>query len=257
MDSQLLDCNGLDSEGFILNNYTPDNIQPEFANVVDATVKGLLEELPGKIHGIYLYGSVARGNAALGQSDLDLSIIMSEPLTPHDREVLKALQKRVSRLCPEVSKVDFDPGYIEDVLLPKEKYSWQFWLKHCCCCIWGNDLSQQFPLFKPSIEIALALNGDLESFLEQYALDDCSKNAQHLPKLLGKKLIRSAYYFIAAKDASWYTNLPKCYETAVKYYPEQRKDMDLAYACATGKDVSVEEAFELFRRLSINILPRR
>lgn len=79
---------GLDREGFIQNLYSPKNIAPEFQDVVSAVVDSLLRELPGQVDGIYLYGSVPRGTAIVGRSDLDVSIVLATPVGQRERKYL-------------------------------------------------------------------------------------------------------------------------------------------------------------------------
>ena len=246
---------GLDKQGFIRNVYSSNNIQPEFKVVVDAVVSELCYRLPEQVDGIYLYGSVPRGNAIVGSSDLDVSIILTTPISQKEEQVFNELSAAIPKEYPEVSKLDIDPGYLNSVLESKEKYHWQFWLKHCCCCIWGNDLSARFSSYKPSIEIAQALNGDLLTFLEQMSFGYTGMSDANVAKVLGKKLLRAAYYFVAAKDCSWYTDLSQCVEVAKRYYPVQSDDLELAYQYATGRLESKTEAIELYERLSQNIVP--
>ncbi|MCX2758589.1 nucleotidyltransferase domain-containing protein [Vibrio sp. Sgm 22] len=244
---------GLDKGGFIQNLYSPENIAPEFQDVVNAVIDSLLSELPNQIDGIYLYGSVPRGTAIVGRSDLDVSIVLSKSVGQKEKEVFKRLSDTIPKAYPQVSKLNIDPGCLSEVLQPKEKFHWQFWLKHCCCCVWGNDLSIEFPQYKPSIEIAQALNGDLSTFLEQMAPSFESMSDADVTKVIGKKLVRAAYYFIAEKDGSWYTNLSQCTAVAKRYYPEQSDDIELAYQYALGQLTSKVEALELYERLSKNL----
>ncbi|PTP15587.1 nucleotidyltransferase [Vibrio sp. 10N.286.51.C3] len=241
---------GLDKDGFIENLYSPKNIAPEFQGVVNAFIDSLLSELPEQIYGIYLYGSVPRGTAIVGRSGLDVSIVLTTPIGPKERRVFKHLSDTIPEAYPQVSKLDIDPGFLRDVLQPTEKYHWHFWLKHCCCCIWGKDLSTELPLYKPSIEIAQALNGDLPTFLEQMSLSFKTMADGDIAKVISKKLVRAAYYFVAEKDGSWYTDLSQCASVAKRYYPKQSDDIELAHQYALGNLISKTEAFELYERLS-------
>ncbi|WP_146457377.1 nucleotidyltransferase domain-containing protein [Vibrio splendidus] len=241
---------GLDREGFIQNLYSPKNIAPEFQDVVSAVVDSLLRELPGQVDGIYLYGSVPRGTAIVGSSDLDVSIVLTTPIGPKEKRVFKHLSDTIPKAYSQVSKLDIDPGFLRDVLLLQEKYHWHFWLKHCCSCVWGNDLSVEFSRYKPSIEIAQALNGDLSIFLEQMTPSFESLSDADVAKVVGKKLVRAVYYFVAEKDGSWYTDLSQCAAVAKCYYPNLNDDIELAHQYALGNLISKTEAFELYERLS-------
>ena len=69
-------------------------------------------------------------------------------------------------------------------------------------------------------------------------------------KIIGKKLVRAAYYFIAAKDGSWYIDLAQCAQAAKEHYSGQQHDIELAYLFARGKLTSKADAIELYQRLS-------
>ena len=73
-------------------------------------------------------------------------------------------------------------------------------------------------------------------------------------KVIGKKLVRAAYYFVAEQDGSWYTNLSQCAEAANRYYSNQSDDIELAYQYALGNLISKTEAFELYERLSKELI---
>lgn len=81
--------NGLDAQGFIRNDCSPENIQIEFQPVVEVVVGELITQLPKQIDGIYLYGSVPRGTAMLGHSDLDVSVILTAPVSQNELGIFK------------------------------------------------------------------------------------------------------------------------------------------------------------------------
>lgn len=241
---------GLDEQGFIRNDYSVDKIQPEFKPVVDSVVQQLTQRLPEQIDGIYLYGSVPRGTAVVGRSDLDVSIILNNPITESEKRVFQEISNAIPDIHPEISKIDIDPGYLNTIQKPEELYHWQFWLKHCCCCIWGNDRAVSLVKHQPKLEIALALNGDLHSFLDQMADSFSKMDDKAVAKIIGKKLVRAAYYFIAEKDGSWYIDLAQCAQAAKEHYPDQQDDIELAYLFSCGRLTSKADAIELYQRLS-------
>lgn len=52
-------------------------IQPEFELLVEDARKSISSGLDNLLDGLYLYGSVARGTAVLGRSDLDLTLVLT------------------------------------------------------------------------------------------------------------------------------------------------------------------------------------
>jgi predicted nucleotidyltransferase len=242
--------NGLDEHGYIRNVYSPSHIQAEFKAVVDAAVNELTTKFPNQIDGIYLYGSIGRGNAVLGKSDLDLSIVLKHPQSDTQRQTFKMMVRDFPRCNAQVSKIDLDIGHVNEVLQVDEYYRWQFWLKHCCCCVWGNDLSKQFESQKPSHNIAMALNGDLIEFIEKM-IPKLSSGTEHgIEKVIGKKLLRTAYYFVAERDLSWYSNLEQCLEACIRHYPNHVEEFGRIYDVATGNPIPPNDALHLFEWLS-------
>ncbi|MGO1297165.1 MAG: nucleotidyltransferase domain-containing protein [Vibrio sp.] len=245
---------GLDPQGFIRNDCSVEHLQPEFQEVVDATVSELLSQLPEQIDSIYLYGSVPRGSAVAGRSDLDMSVVLNTPIGEKEREIFAQISIQMAQRYPEISKLDIDPGYLDRIFDQDQHYYWQFWLKHCCCCIWGQDIATRFASHQPSRHIANALNGDLATFLSQMHQQFASMNDAAIAKVVGKKLLRAAYYFVAEQDNSWYPDLARCAEVAKRYYPNQSDDLQLAYDYAVGLRTSKIQALELYQRLSPAIM---
>lgn len=63
--------------GSFIPTVTDFPLQDAFRPVLTAWVAGLPSHFPGLIHCIYLYGSVARGQATPGESDLDITWLLS------------------------------------------------------------------------------------------------------------------------------------------------------------------------------------
>ena len=118
------------------------------------------------VHSVYLYGSVARGEAITGRSDLDLTLVLRDPPSPELAAQLETARLALQARHPEVSKIDFDIGHLDQARDPANRDSWGYWLKHRCRCLWGEDLASDLPPLRPAKAIALALNGDYAQVLE-------------------------------------------------------------------------------------------
>ena len=159
----------LDQNGFIA---TPPAgpLQKAFQPVVNALINQLTQSLTVPVHSIYVYGSVAQGSAVAGRSDLDISLILTRPPTEDEQQALKALRINLALAHPVISKIDFDIGMLAEVQNPANHNSWGYWLKHHCRCIYGEDLRADFPLFRPSRAVAVAVNGDMISVPNRFIL---------------------------------------------------------------------------------------
>jgi len=213
---------GVDAEGFILTvPHVP--VQREFQPLLEAACNVLSQPDLG-VDGLYLYGSVARGDALPGVSDLDLTVVLCEPPTSAVLERLERVRCDLAVRYPQVTKVDFDIGSRAQVLAIENGNSWGFWLKHHCRCVWGNDLSAQFERFRPSLDIALAVNGDFEAVLTAYlgriAHAANEQERLRLQREASRKLLRSTQ-ILCGEQASWPHTLEMHVALFVKEYPSK------------------------------------
>lgn len=74
MTLELLDVGGwwpLDGDGFILNDAAPGKILPPHRAAIQEAVRAYRRHVRADLHSVYVRGSVARGRAVPGVSDLD------------------------------------------------------------------------------------------------------------------------------------------------------------------------------------------
>ncbi|AJO79658.1 nucleotidyltransferase domain-containing protein [Pseudomonas sp. MRSN 12121] len=201
---------GVDADGFI--QCLPEQpLQPLFAPLVEELCALLSRRFPALLDGLYLYGSVARGDARPGTSDLDVTLVLAWAPSAEEAQRLEATRLELQARHPQVSKIDFDIGVLSEVLAPGNLYRWGFWLKHQCRCIWGNDLGLRFAPFRPSRAIALAVNGDFPEVLEGYAqhLEQAASatEQQRLQRAAARKALRSANLLRGEQERGWPSTL--------------------------------------------------
>lgn len=236
---------GVDEQGFVLNVCHPERIQTEFRVVVDQAVAQLLSTFRTAIHSIYLYGSVARGEAKRCHSDLDMSVVFCAPLTEQDHKRLKQLFLALTEGFPLITKVDFDPGHLAEVLHPQEKFRWQFWLKHCCCCLWGKDLALGFEACRPNLAIACALNEDLPEMVVMLNSGLNEDNASTRGRVLAKKLLRSACGLLVEQHRSWLVEPEECAGVIRRYQPHYEPGVEMALMILRKGTATVNEVVQL------------
>lgn len=235
---------GIDADGFILT-VADTPVQPEFQLLLTDICATLSRPELG-LHGIYLYGSIARGEGEAAVSDLDLSLILIEPADASVLEQLESARLALEQRHPQVTKIDFDIGHRAQVLAPENRNSWGFWLKHHCRCIWGEDLSLHFEPFRPSRAIALAVNGDFEQALSTYLVRIEQARTQHtrlgLQREASRALIRATHTLRAQDAQTWPQTLEEYVGLFVQHYPTMR--VQIAYFLFEARNPSAEgEAF--------------
>lgn len=217
---------GTDEAGYIMNQTSGVRIQAMFRPVIEE-VMGLLKKQFGEVlHSVYVYGSVGRGTAVPGKSDLDLTVILREDVQMGSlREVTQNLLERHA----EIIKVDYDIGTLDTVLSPENLYEWGFWMRHVCSCIEGCDLSDQFPNMKPDVRISRALNRELAAQLRKaHEKLEAGDMAQTEKRSLVKRMIRGAYLNINVKDQSFVSTIEDSLSILQLYFPEDKLIEDLA-----------------------------
>ena len=215
---------GTDSDGYIINPTSKTYIQDSFRPVVEAFTEMVQELLKNKLHSVYLYGSIGRGEAKVESSDLDLTVIVYSDLNSSEKELIMS---RTESLLAEtqyiITKVDYDIGFLEQVVALENKYEWGFWLKHMCTCLIGIDLSQQLPRMKPNEQVSLALNGDFRGVMIRYKKEllttpDISSLRK---RTMIKRIIRGLYLTINVQDESWSTKNLENVEILKRYFPDE------------------------------------
>ncbi len=214
-------------------------LQQAFIPLLEALTTGLPRQFPALIHSIYLYGSVARGEAIPGVSDLDITLLLTKPADSEALQRLEAWRQAFQLEQRIVSKVDFDIGSVGEALNPAHCHSWGFWLKHHCRCLWGEDVSAAFPLFQPDRRIALAVNADLYRVLtryrEQLLQARTVSDERRLKREAARKLIRATNMLRAEESEFWPTTLTDYAEQLLARYPEQQAEMTYLLVHALGE----------------------
>ncbi|EOG5456119.1 nucleotidyltransferase domain-containing protein [Cronobacter turicensis] len=211
-----------DADGFI--RVVPDAaLQPDFREVVDTVINMLVRELGEALHSGYLYGSVARGEAVKGVSDLDLCLILTRAATDAETTRLAAIKKQAAADYPVISKIDVDIGTVAEVLSADNLYSWGYWLKHHCRCIYGDDLSSRFERFRPSRAIAEAVNGDvarvINDAIKMLANAPDEHSRRQIQRAASRKLLRATNLLRADDDTDWPDTLEEYQAKFAAKYP--------------------------------------
>lgn len=234
---------GIDADGFILPAPTV-RLQPQFQALLDDACASLAQSGP-LLDGIYLYGSIARGDARPGVSDLDLTLVLRDPPAAQEMQTLEAVRVSLEARHPEVIKIDFDIGWRTEVLAPENRFSWGYWLKHHCRCLWGNDLTERFEPFRPSLAIAKAVNADFEATLTRYAtlIDNATSDAAscRLQREASRKLVRATHVLRPEHELRWPQTLDEHVELFVQRYPSLQPQAD--FFLSQAKKPACDETF--------------
>lgn len=216
---------GLDRNGFIVSDVSLDKINYVYLPCIEESVEKLKRLFPHELHSVYLYGSVARGEAIPNKSDLDLLALFNPLLTPDAAAELKSLAKDMSHTyCSLVRDVGIAVGDYNYALNPANYYE-QAFLRELCVCLYGEDLRDRFGPYKLTSEIAISFNGDIGEVLNQTIprLEAASDlDFKTITQAFARKLIRTYYSMVMARSQIWSTRLHDQCQVFARYFPEKQ-----------------------------------
>ncbi len=224
----------------VINSSEP--FQDTYSDVISELTRYLQGGLESNLHSVYLFGSVARKTAVPGRSNLDVVVITHRILNSKASSVMSTIKWRFKRAYPFITEVDFQFALVRDVLDIGNVFTWGFMLKHCCVCLYGDDLSTRFGEFEPSWEIAKYWNMDVDEWLALYRKKIASAESEteqiKAQQVIAKKLLRASYSLIMHKDKQWIEAPLACGRQFLHYHPEKETEINRLGILLSGRPVA-------------------
>lgn len=221
----LREGSGLDRSGFIVSDVSLEKIKYDYRQCINESIERLQKLFPLKLHSVYVYGSVARGDALPGKSDLDLLALFDSDLNHDESTELKNLASNLSlTFRSSVREVGIAVAYYEYAIDPVNYYE-QAFLKELCVCVHGKDLRDRFGPYKLTPEIAISFNGDICEVLNRTIsrLETASAvEFETIAQGFSRKLIRTYYSMVMARSQIWSTRLNEQAEIFLHHFPDKK-----------------------------------
>ncbi|MFE4975031.1 nucleotidyltransferase domain-containing protein [Kitasatospora sp. NPDC056651] len=228
---------GLDRDGYIAREGSLDRVPPAFAPVV-AAVRERIATLfpPDRLHGAYLYGSVPRGTAVPGVSDLDVLLALRHEPTAVDRAGADALEAALDAEFAEVDGVGVLLFGVGTLLSEPERHDLGWFVACLCTPLLGEDLADRLPRYRPTSLLARETNGDLAQALpgwrERLAAAGAEAELRALSRAVSRRLVRTAFTLVMPRWGGWTSDLATSAEAFAAHYPERAAQVRLAAAIA-------------------------
>jgi uncharacterized protein len=206
-DGAIVNGTGLDHDGFIEREGDLARVPQAFAPVVEAARTAIRRTFgPSRMHSAYLYGSIPRGTAVPGMSDLDIlgaGVLLYSTAT----------------LLSDIERNDLG------------------WFVACLCTpLTGEDLAARLPRYRPTSLLARETNGDLGDLLPRWAgrFGEARTDASlHLlSRGIGRRLVRTGFTLVMPRWGGWTSDLDLSATVFGRYYPARREQMQAALAAA-------------------------
>ncbi|GAA4985894.1 hypothetical protein GCM10025734_09670 [Kitasatospora paranensis] len=204
----------------------------------------------GRLHSGYLYGSIPRGTAVPGVSDLDLLLALREEPTAADRADAQVLGTALDAAFPQIDGVGVLLFSVRTLLSDLERHDLGFFVACLCTPLLGADLAERLPRYRPTGLVARETNGDLglalpawraravaaataEAGASAQAEAEAEAERRRLGRAVGRRLVRTGFTLVMPRWGGWTSDLDTSAAVFGRYYPERAEQMRVA--AATGR----------------------
>jgi nucleotidyltransferase-like protein len=253
---------GLDRDGFIEREGDLARVPPVFAPVVEA-VRAEVTAVFGPaspdgaglhsaclptaclptaclptacLHSAYLYGSIPRGTAVPGVSDLDVLVALRHEPAPTDQAAATGLEHALDARFPQINGAGILLYSTATLLSELERHDLGWFAACLCTPLLGDDLGRQLPRYRPSSLLARETNGDLDDAVALWhrQLGEAGTDAGRLKlsRLISRRLVRTGFTLVMPRWGGWTSDLRESASVFGQYYPERREQMQAAAAIA-------------------------
>jgi uncharacterized protein len=214
----------LDPDGYIIPEAGLDKVQPEYRGMPQAAAEVLVERFGSRLHSGYVYGSVVRGNAVPGRSDLDLLVVLRAPATDVDQAVVTGVAVALRERFPVLADVGVGCTHVGEVLSAGERYGLQVFLRELSVCVCGEDLRPRLPPTRPGVAVAAGFHGDTPAVLARARAALASATdpdvVQRACRAASRRMVQAAFAVVMARDGVWATVLEEQAATVGDAFPQ-------------------------------------
>ncbi|NEB76258.1 nucleotidyltransferase [Streptomyces sp. SID14478] len=212
---------GLDPQGYIAREGSLARVQEPFRPVVAAARDRLLDVFGARMEGAYLYGSVPRGTARPGRSDLDLLLALRAEPTEADRADARTLEAALDK---EFAQIDGAGTLLYSrarLLSAAETYDLGWFVSCLCTPLLGADLAEDLPRYRPTSLLARETNGDLALLLPRWRERIAAAAVEERPRIqrfMARHLVRTGFTLVMPRWNGWTSDLHEMAEVFGSYY---------------------------------------
>ncbi|MFF3262628.1 nucleotidyltransferase [Streptomyces sp. NPDC002932] len=239
---------GLEPDGTIAREGSLSRVPERFAPVVAAARSRISEVFgPDRLDSAYIYGSIPRGTAVPGVSDLDLLLALRDRPTDQDRTDADGIEAALDAAFGVIDGVGIVLGDTATLLSELERHDLGFFIACLCTPLLGDDLAGRLPRYRPSSLLARETNGDLCLLLprwhERAAGTTTDSERRAMSRRVARRIVRTGFTLVMPRWGGWTSDLSECAELFARYYPhlpERAEQMRLA--ARTGRAPTADAA---------------
>ncbi|MFJ9248865.1 nucleotidyltransferase domain-containing protein [Streptomyces sp. NPDC101776] len=230
---------GLDAQGYIEREGSLGRVPHAFRPVVATARDRLIDLYGGRLNSAYLYGSIPRGTARVGRSDLDLLVVTRREPTEEDRSAARDLGEALDKEFPEIDGVGTLLYGWARLLSEPETYDLGWFVACLCTPLLGEDLAEDLPRYRPDSLLARETNGDLGLLLPRWreriaSTEDTDTARRPLVRFMSRHLVRTGFTLVMPRWNGWTSDLGEMAEAFAAYYPGRAAELRRAAVLGHG-----------------------
>lgn len=234
-----------DENGYIIKAASAGKIQPKWRSAVDMITEACKNSLGDKLHSVYVRGSVAKGEAIDGVSDIDAIVLIAASEDEVDQGWYDNVRRECMRNFPFVSDVE-----IKVILAEGVGQKDQFMLKTQAACVYGQDITERLPRMKPGREAvnhAFVLDKKIDHATEMLQNTDNTQRIRKICTWIMKRIVRSGCELVMERSGKYTRDLYPCYELFSQYYQEKSESMYRALELAVNPSDDIDDIMEVLQ----------
>lgn len=260
MTDSLPQDRGLDEHGHVRREGDLSRVQPEFAGLVTEYAAAARAAFGSELDSGYLYGSVPRGTARPGVSDLDGQLLLSREPTEADRVTVRELEESLGAAYPQVRVVEILLDRRAALTDPAEHRDGGFHVRVLCTPVWGPDAGLDVAPHVVDLALARGIQGDWRGALERLrAQTGTSARGGHggapasgddtataaLCRSTGRRLARIAFAWVMPRWGGWSSDPSVMHQVVEVLQPRWSGPMGAAVRLGWAGELDLDLAVDL------------
>lgn len=211
----------VDSEGYLINPASVEKISAEWKPVVNDIVDAYKAHYGANLHSVYVRGSVGKGDATPGVSDVDTFAYVTLPKDQIKTDWVKSFEDKLAEKYPFVQGFEISVDPVKTA--PDDRI-----LLLQSACVFGEDLSKTMPKVKVGKETL----GHVYSFKKNLVwFDEWAQKPQEKSEIrnsctwLMKRFLRTGLELTMERAGLYTRDLYPSYKVFAEYYPDKEAEM--------------------------------
>lgn len=252
----------VDGDGYIVRDVDASHLRPPWDAALADIRAASRDHWGERLHSLYVRGSLPRGFAVEGVSDIDCYAFLHDDDDEIDRGWIEAACRELDARHPFQTGIEIIPFSLKGILDPAPSGLYrilQFSVGSNCLCIYGEDLGPRLPRFRPGPEIAVRaanLPSEMETARAALAQAKSADEAKEWCGWIMKRIVRTGFELVMEREQAYTRDLYFCYEAFARHYPEHKRRMYRCLELAVQPSADATEILAVMAGLGAWVIDR-